>query len=154
MLVTALEFEVVDLPQETFAFVVRRVAPHELGEFVHGALIRVAEFAAVCGGPQGPPMAITTAPDEYGSLVVEAGWPVASDAEPVSPVEVRTLNATRALRHVHVGPYEELDAGFYAQLFTAAHDQGLTLASAPRERYLNDPTSGEEPLTEIVWPIS
>ena len=89
-----------------------------------------------------------------GSLVVEAGWPVASDAEPVSPVEVRTLNATRALRHVHVGPYEELDAGFYAQLFTVAHDQGLTLASAPRERYLNDPTSGEEPLTEIVWPIS
>ena len=73
MLKAALEFEIVDLPEETFAFVVRRVAPTEVGEFIHGALARVAEFAAVRGGPQGPPMAITTAPDEYGSLVVEAG---------------------------------------------------------------------------------
>ena len=110
MLKTALEFEIVDLPQETFAFVVRRVAPHEVGEFIHGALARVAEFAAPSGGPQGPPMAITTAPDEYGSLVVEAGWPVARTPCPSRPVEVRTLAATRALRHLHVGPYEELAA--------------------------------------------
>ena len=131
MLKTAPEFEVVDVPQETFAFVVRRVAPDEVGEFIHGALSRVAEFAADHGGPQGPPMAITTAPS----------------------VEVRTLPATRALRHLHVGPYEELGS-FYGELFTAAHQQGLTLVSAPRERYLNDPASGEEPLTEIIWPLS
>jgi effector-binding domain-containing protein len=153
MLKTAPEFEVVDVPQETFAFVVRRVAPDEVGEFIHGALSRVAEFAADHGGPQGPPMAITTAPDEYGSLVVEAGWPVAPDAAPAASVEVRTLPATRALRHLHVGPYEELGS-FYGELFTAAHQQGLTLVSAPRERYLNDPASGEEPLTEIIWPLS
>ena len=61
MLKTAPEFEVVDVPQETFAFVVRRVAPDEVGEFIHGALSRVAEFAADHGGPLGPPMAITTA---------------------------------------------------------------------------------------------
>ncbi len=154
MLKTALEFEVVDLPEETFAFVVRRVAPAEVGEFIRGALARVAEFATCCGGPQGPPMAITTAPDEYGSLVVEAGWPVASDAVPAAPVEVRTLPPVRALRHLHAGPYEELGGGFYAELFAAAHERGLTPASAPRERYLNDPGTGEEPLTEILWPLS
>lgn len=154
MLKTALDFEVVDLSQETFAFVVRRVAPHEVGEFIQGALARVAEFAALAGGAQGPPMAITTVPDEYGSLVVEAGWPVSVDAEPVAPVEVRALPATRALRHLHVGPYEELGGGFYAELHAAAHEQGLTPTSAPRERYLNDPSTGEEPLTEIVWPLS
>lgn len=154
MLKTALELEVVDLPQQTFAFVVRRVAPGEVGEFIQGAIARVAEFAAANGGPQGPPMAITTAPDEYGSMVVEAGWPVAPDAAPASPVEVRTLPATRALRHLHIGPYEELGGGFYADLFAAAHEQGLTPASAPRERYLNDPSTGEAPLTEIVWPLS
>ncbi len=154
MLKTAPEFEVVDLPSETFAFVVRRVAPAEVGEFIRGALGRVAEYAARHGGPQGPPMAITTAPDEYGSLVVEAGWPVAAGAAPAAPVEVRTLAATRALRHLHTGPYEELGGDFYAELFTAAHERGLTPASAPRERYLNDPTTGEEPLTEIVWPLS
>ena len=154
MLKTALELEIVDLPQETFAFVVRRVAPGEVGEFIQGALGRVAEFAAANGGPQGPPMAITTAPDEYGSLVVEAGWPVVAQAVPADPVEVRTLSATRALRHLHVGPYEELGGEFYADLFAAAHEQGLTPASAPRERYLNDPSTGEAPVTEIVWPIS
>lgn len=154
MLKTALEFEVVDLPQETFAFVVRRVAPTEVGEFIQGALARVAEFAASSGGPLGPPMAITTAPDEYGSLVVEAGWPVASEAVPADPVEVRTLPATRALRHLHVGPYREVDADFYAELFQAAHEQGFLLVAAPRERYLGDPAGGGEPVTEIVWPLS
>ena len=154
MLKTAPEFEVVDLPQETFAFVVRRVTPSEVGEFIHGALGRVAEFAAAHGGAQGPPMAICTAPDEYGSMVVEAGWPVAAEALPAAFIEVRTLPATRALRHLHVGPYEELAADFYAELFHEAHEQGLSPVSAPRERYLNDPSSGEEPLTEVVWPLS
>ncbi len=154
MLKTALEFEVVNVPEETFAFVVRRVAPTEVGEFIQGALARVAEFTAVSGGAQGPPMAITTAPDEYGSLVVEAGWPVAADAVAADPVEVRTLPATRALRHLHVGPYQEIDADFYAELFQAAHEQGYLLVSAPRERYLGDPAGGGEPVTEVVWPIS
>ncbi len=154
MLETALEFEVVDLPEETFAFVVRRVAPDEVGEFIHGALSRVAEFAAVSGGPQGPPTAIITAPDEFGSVVVEAGWPVPFDAEPAAPIEVRTLQATRALRHLHVGPYEQLAGGLRAELQAAAHERGLKPASAPRERYLGDLPDGEEPLTEIVWPLS
>ena len=154
MLETALEIEVVDLPQQTFAFVVRRVAPDEVAEFAHGAITRVAEFAALHGGAQGPPMTITTAPDETGALVVEAGWPVAADTAPAAPVEVRTLPATRALRHLHDGPYEDLGPGLYAELMSAAHERGLTLASAPRERYLTDPATGEELLTEIVWPLS
>jgi effector-binding domain-containing protein len=154
MLKAALEFEIVDRPEETFAFVVRRVAPTEVGEFIVGALARVAEFAADRGGAQGPPMAITTAPDEYGSLVVEAGWPVAADAAPAAPVEVRTLAATRAIRHLHAGPHEELGGELYAELYAAAHEHGLMPTSAPRERYLTDRATGGEPLTEIVWPLS
>ena len=154
MLKTALEYEIVDLPEETFAFVVRRVAPDEVGEFIHGALGRVMKFAAEHGGPQGPPMAITTAPDEYGSLVVEAGWPVSADVVPAAPVEVRTLHATKAISHRHVGPYDELGGEFYADLFAAAHEHGLTPLAGPRERYLNDPSTGETPVTEIVWPIA
>ena len=153
MLKTALEYEIVDLPEETFAFVVRRVAPGEVGEFIQGALGRVMKFAVEHGGPQGPPMAITTAPDEYGSLVVEAGWPVAAGVTPAAPVEVRTLHATKAISHRHVGPYEEL-GGLYADLFAAVHEHGLTPLAGPRERYLNDPSTGEPPVTEIVWPIA
>ena len=55
MLETTLEFEVVDVPEETFAFVVRRVTSDEAAEFIHGALARVTEFAAAFGGVQGPP---------------------------------------------------------------------------------------------------
>ena len=154
MLETALECEVVVLPEETFAFVVRPVASGEAAEFIHGALARVAEFATAFGGAQGPPLVITSAPDEFGSRVVEAGWPVAATAVSDGAVEVRTLHATRALRHVHIGPYEKLGGGPYAELFAAAHERGLRLGSGPRERYLDDPGSGEESVTEIVWPLS
>jgi effector-binding domain-containing protein len=154
MFKTAPKIEIVDLPQETFAFVVRRVEPDEAGEFVHGALSRVAEFAARFGGAQGPPTVISTAPDADGARVVEAGWPVTADAVPAPPVELRTLRATRALRHLHVGPFEELDGEFYADLLETAHEQGLRPMSAPRERYLDDPAAGEEQATEIVWPVS
>ena len=69
-------------------------------------------------------------------------------------VEVRTLHATPALRHLHVGPREELGGGFYAELFADAHEHGLRPESGPRERYLTDPEGDEEPVTEIVWPLS
>ena len=154
MLETTLEFEVVDVSEETFAFVVRRVTSDEAAEFIHGALARVTEFAAAFGGVQGPATVIATAPDEFGARIVEAGWPVVAAAVSDGAVEVRTLRATRALRHLHVGPHEELHGGFYADLFAAAHERGLRPESGPRERYLNYPTSGEEPVTEIVWPLS
>jgi hypothetical protein len=154
MLRTSLDFEVVDLPQETFAFVVRRVTPDESGEFIRGALDRVAEFAAAFGGVAGPPTVITTPPDERGARIVEAGWPVAAAAVGDGAVEVRPLHPTRALRLVHVGAREELDGAFYADLYAAAHERGLRPESEPRERYLDDSPGREEPVTEVVWPVS
>ncbi len=149
-----LELEVVQLPAETFAFVVRRVDPEDAGEFIRGAIGRVAEFAGEHGGPVGPPLAISSAPDDEGALVIEAGWPVRGGTTSRPPVEVRVLAPTRAIVHRHVGPYEELDATFYAELFSQAHDRGLTPVSGARERYLTDPSSGRPPVTEIVWPIA
>lgn len=151
---TTLQFEVVEVPEQTFAFVVRRVAAGEIGEFVRGGIARVAEFAGRHGGPVGAPMAISSAPDETGALVIEAGWPVLPGTEAELPVEVRVLPATRAAVHRYVGPYEGLGAGFYGELFSALHDQGLTPSAGPRERYLTSPEAGEEPVTEIVWPVT
>lgn len=147
-----LEFTVTHVPEQTFAYVVRTVAPENVGEFVVGALARVREFADRHGGPAGPPMTLSAAPDEHGALSLEVGWPVAAGTGPEPPVEVRTLPATVALVHLHVGPYEELPA-LYGELFARAHEQGYTPVSRPRERYLTEPGDGP-PVTEIVWPIA
>ncbi len=150
----ALEFEVRELPAETFAFVVRRVEPVDAGEFIGGAIARVGQFAREHGGAAGPPLAISSAPDEEGALGIEAGWPVQPGTLPEPPVEVRTLAPTRAIVHRHEGPYEELGSAFYAELFSQAHDAGYTPVSGPRERYLRGPSSGRLPVTEVVWPIA
>ena len=150
---TALDFEVVNVPEQTFAFVVRRVEADRVGEFITGAIERVAAFAGDHGGLFGPPMAIASAPDEQGAMVVEVGWPVAPGTAPVAPVEVRRLPATRAAVHRHVGEYEEL-SDVYGELFSALLESGLTPTSGPRERYVSTPVPGVPPVTEIVWPVA
>jgi effector-binding domain-containing protein len=147
-------FTVKQVPEQTFAFVVRRVVTHdEIGEFVTGALERVGRFAAAHGGAQGPPMSLVAAPDEEGGLAFEVGFPVAAGTRPEPPVEVRNLPATLAVVHRHAGPYTDLDADFYADLFMQVHAFGYTTISTPRELYLGGPNVCI-PVTEIVWPIA
>jgi effector-binding domain-containing protein len=148
----ALEFTVTHVPEQTFAYVVRRVAPGEASEFVTGAIERVRVFAEAHGGPQGPPMTISSAPDEAGALVLEVGWPVAAGTAAEAPVEVQTLPPGIALVHLHVGGYDELPA-LYRELLTHAHEAGYVPVGAPRERYLTAPGDGP-PVTEIVWPVA
>jgi effector-binding domain-containing protein len=150
----ALEFEVQELPAETFAFVLRRVDPSDAGEFIGGAIDRVGRFAREHGGPAGPPLAIASAPDEEGALGIEAGWPVQPGTAAEAPIEVRTLSPTRAIVYRHEGPYEDLNSAFYAELFSQAHDAGFTPISGPRERYLQAPSPGRIPVVEVVWPIA
>ena len=150
----ALEFEVQELPAETFAFVLRRVEPADAGEFIGGAIERVGRFAREHGGAAGPPLAIASAPDEEGALGIEAGWPVQPGTVPEPPVEVRTLAPTRAIVYRHEGPYEDLNSAFYAELFSQAHDAGYTPVSGPRERYLRSAAAGQDPVVEVVWPIA
>jgi len=149
---THLDVTVTHVPEQTFAYVVRNVAPDEVPEFVSAALDRVRAFAIEHGGPQGPPMSICSAPDESGSLVIEVGWPVAAGTATQAPIEVQTLPATIALVHVHVGPYDELPS-VYGAFHAQAQEAGYTLVGAPRERYLTAPGDGP-PVTEIVWPIA
>jgi len=144
---------VTDVPEQTFAFVVRRVAPDEIGEFVTGALERVAKFAALHGDVQGPAMSVSAAPDEEGALALEVGFPVAPGTRPEPPIEVRVLPATCAFVHRHVGPYEDLDAEYYADVYSRMQQLGYIPVGAPREIYLGGPHVCV-PVTEIVWPIA
>jgi len=147
-----LEFTVTHVPEQTFAYVVRRVGPGEASDFIPGAIARVRRFADAHGGVQGPPMTISTAPDEAGALVLEVGWPVPPGTLAEAPVEVQTLPAAVALVHLHVGSYDELPA-LYGALLAEAHEQGYSPVAAPRERYLTTPGDGP-PVTEIVWPVA
>jgi len=149
---SALELTVEDVPEQTFAYVVRTVGLGEVGEFIGGAIERVGEFARAHGGMQGPPMTVCSAPDENGFVVLEVGWPVQAGTEPEPPVEVSTLPATLAIVHVHVGPYDDLPE-LYRGLYAEAHERGYTLVGSPRERYLSAPGDGP-PVTEIAWPIA
>lgn len=150
---TALTFELVDEPGLTFAFVVRRLEPSQIREFVGGAIERVGEFAWQHGGPLGPPMTISSAPDEEGEIVLEVGWPVAPGSAAVPPIEVEVLPRTRAAVYRHVGAYAELST-VYGELFSTLREAGLAPAANPRERYLTSPGWGETPVTEIVWPVA
>lgn len=152
---TTVEFthSVTDVPEQTFAFVVRRVAPDEIAEFVTGALERVAKFAALRDGVQGPPMSVSAAPDEEGNLALEVGFPVAPGTHSEPPVEVRVLPATRAFVHRHVGAYQDLDAAYYAGIYSRMQQLDYTPVGAPREIYLGGPYVCV-PVTEIVWPIA
>jgi effector-binding domain-containing protein len=152
MATLAPDFTVTHIPEQTFAYVVRRVTPDEAMEFITGAIDRVHAFAAARGGAQGPPTTITSAPDETGALVLEVGWPVVAGTAPEAPVEVRTLPAGLALVHLHVGAYDELPER-YGELLAQAHEAGYTPSAAPRERYLTAPGDGP-PVTEIVWPLA
>lgn len=147
-----LEFTVSHVPEQTFAYVPRTVAAGEAPEFIRGAISRVHTFAEAHGGAAGPPMTLSAAPDEHGALSLEVGWPVAAGTVAEPPIEVRTLPATVAIVHLHVGPYEELPA-LYGELFAQAHEHGYTPVSMPRERYLTAPGDGP-PVTEIVWPVA
>jgi effector-binding domain-containing protein len=146
------EFTVTHVPEVTFAYVVRSVGLKEVGEFIGGAVERVADFARAHGGTQGPPMSICSAPDENGIVVLEVGWPVEADTEPEAPVEVRTLPATVAIVHLHVGSYDDLPE-LYRELYAEAHARRYAPVGSPRERYLTAPGDGP-PVTEIVWPIA
>ncbi|MGZ4289848.1 MAG: GyrI-like domain-containing protein [Gaiellaceae bacterium] len=148
----ALEFTVTHVPEQTFAYVVRTVAPGEAGEFIRGAISRVHDFAAAHGGTVGPPMTLSTAPDEHGALTLEVGWPVPDGTQPEAPVEIKRLAPSVAIVHLHVGPYEDLPA-LYGELFAQAHEHGYTPVAMPRERYLTAPGDGP-PVTEIVWPVA
>jgi effector-binding domain-containing protein len=147
-----LDLTVTHVPEQTFAYVVRRVLPHEAPEFVQGAIARVLAFAEAYGAPQGPPTTISSAPDDAGAVVLEVGWPVSPGTTAEPPVEVRALPPTIAVVHLHVGPYEELPA-VYGAVQAEARAAGYVLGGAPRERYLAWP-GDDPPVTEIVWPVS
>jgi effector-binding domain-containing protein len=85
---------------------------------------------------------------------IEMCIPVAGAVEPTDNVYVAELAGGPAAVTVHHGPYQEL-APAYHTLTGWIQEHGHEVRAAPREVYLNDPTTTlpEDLLTEIQWPV-
>lgn len=111
--------------------------------------------------PQGMP--VTVYLDDPAAVdPADARWelraPVEADADECGPDDrgraIRRISATTVATTVHRGPYDEV-APAYERLTAWIADQGLEVAGAPMEAYLNDPGElpPEEYLTEVMVPV-
>lgn len=93
--------------------------------------------------------------DEHGGLV-EVFLPVSGTVTVRNPaIEVKTIPAATVVSAVHRGSYRTLGMA-HTKVFARLQEEGLEIAGAPRELYLNDPASTpeEDLLTEIQYPVA
>jgi effector-binding domain-containing protein len=90
------------------------------------------------------------------TVVVEAGFPVSAAVETAGDAHRLVLPGGRAVRAVHVGPYETMETT-YAELRSWMAEHGHVPAASVWESYLSDPRAEPEPATwrtGIIWPIA
>jgi AraC family transcriptional regulator len=92
-----------------------------------------------------------------GLLTIEPGMRIASgSAAGAGEIVADTLPGGPAASTIHTGPYEQLPDA-YGALQQWIETEGLAVAGAPWEAYLNDPSDHPDPKdwkTEIFWPVS
>ena len=148
-------FEVVTLESQPAAVVRAEVPMAQLTEvFDRG-------FGQVMQAVQEQGLQVAAAPFGYyprmpgDTVEVAVGFPVSGPFTPSGEVEAMELPGGRAIRGIHVGPYDAL-AQTYGELTTWALEQGLELAEGMWETYLSDPSAEPDPATwrtEITWPV-
>ena len=100
--------------------------------------------------PVGAPFLISQLPRD-GYLEVEMGAPCAMAPEGGGEFHRGLLPGGKVAATVFRGPYADI-GGLYPQLLEWINHHGLRPAGPPREVYLSPP--GEEPVTELVWPVT
>jgi DNA-binding transcriptional MerR regulator/effector-binding domain-containing protein len=144
------------VPEQRVLVVEDRAPQDEISAVIPRQIMEVGAYLKELGvRPAGPPLCITSFPDDEGVLVVTTGWPVTEDVRGCGRIEGTTLPATRALVMKHTGPYSALPRS-YKLLEQVMADNGLTSAGDTREIYLSDPEEVPDPNdyeTLIVWPI-
>lgn len=108
-----------------------------------------ARLAVLAMAPAGPPFLIAQQPRD-GYLEMELGAPCAAPVEAGPGFEAGTLAGGKVAVTVHKGPYEAIGE-VYPRLAEWIGGHDLSIAGPPREVYLSGP--GEEPVTELVWPV-
>jgi len=142
-----MEYEIQDIPEETYAVIRRTVAFAEIPVVMPELMQAVQAWADTV--PHGVHMCISsTTPD--GRLNIAPGVQIdPGSAEPPDGFDVVTRPAHRSAVHLYVGGYEGLP-GVYQQLFAQLQADGHTELGEPIEIYeKHDPV----PETRIIWPL-
>ena len=103
-----MDVTVQEVPAQTYVILAGAAALEDLMQVIPARIEETGGWVFANGGPAGSPMARVGMPDDDGAVEVEVGWPVAAGADPPAPLELITYEATRAVVHEHVGPYEGL----------------------------------------------
>lgn len=148
--------EIVELEAQETVAVRGDVALADLPAFFARAYREAAEAASAAGVRiVGPPFGFyPQMPTE--TVVVEAGFPVSSPVEPRGNAHPLVLPGGRAVRAIHVGPYETMEQT-YKDLELWMQQHAVRPAIGMWERYLSDPQAEPDPATwrtEIIWPLA
>ncbi|HEY7524730.1 MAG TPA: GyrI-like domain-containing protein [Candidatus Limnocylindrales bacterium] len=85
------------------------------------------------------------------TVTAEVGFPYAGELVPTERVYRTLLPGGRAVKGVHVGPYETIATTWEATR-TWLRDQGLVATGTPWESYLSEPDA-TPPVTEVLFPV-
>jgi effector-binding domain-containing protein len=149
------DFEVVTLRAQPAAVMRAEVPMSELTDVFDRGFTRVAEAVREQG------LELAAAPFGFyprmpgETVAVAVGFPVSAELRATGDVEPMELPAGRAIRGIHVGPYDQLERT-YGELIAWAGEQGLALKEGMWETYLSDPAAEPDPTTwrtEITWPV-
>ena len=141
-----LDLPIVDEPAGRKAVAGKRVRVDDMTTYVPETITRVREWLDARGVRCiDPPLTIFLGPGVDEWLDVEVGWPIDGGGLDVSEgIVLRELPPTRAVQHVHRGPYEGLPDVFRA-LEPAIREQGLRPLELAREHYVGHPNNTAAP---------
>jgi len=153
--VMAYDFTITDIDAADVIGVTFDTTPEGIGSSSGDAYTRLYEaFARERIEPLGPPRLVYHRMAED-SWTIECCVPVAPGLEPPSGFDHRTMPGGRAVRTLHIGPYDELGMA-YRELEVWVGRQGLTADGPCYDVYLNEPSEVRDPTrfeTEVVCPI-
>lgn len=143
------------ITETPFLYMRSQVKPEEISTALANMFVPVFEFATAQGIPfAGPPTAryVSFGP---GLVTIEAGMPIAGQAEGSGEIMVGSLAGGDVASTVHKGPYDTLNLGHEAiQRWMLENNEEAD--GAPWEAYITDPGEVPDPaewLTEIIHPL-
>ncbi|MEM9557854.1 MAG: helix-turn-helix domain-containing protein [Acidobacteriota bacterium] len=142
------------LEEAPFLFIRRQVQPEAIAEALGSMLPAVFQYATARGIPfAGPPTARYPSFGP-GLITIEAGLPIAVEAEGEGEIECGALVGGAVASTIHHGAYDTLHEGHAA--VQAWLEENGEEAGAPWEVYLTDPGEVPDPAdwqTELIWPL-